>query len=93
MGSTATGDRVARSRRKRERRMINVGDAVVWFSGSRRGRRVSMRKGIGTVKKIEGDAAVIVTDLGSRVRKPLSVLRLKTNDTTYSIFEEVAKIL
>ena len=80
-------------KKERERRMINVGDAVVWFSGSRRGRRVSMRKGIGTVKKIEGDAAVIVTDLGSRVRKPLSVLRLKTNDTTYSIFEEVAKIL
>ena len=90
----ATKDkRIKESRRKRERRMINVGDAVVWFSGERRGRRVSMRKGIGTVKKIEGDAAVIVTDLGSRVRKPLSVLRLKTNDTTYSIFEEVAKIL
>ncbi len=73
--------------------MINEGDAVVWFSGSKRGRTVSMRKGMGTVKKIEGDVALVVTDLGGRVRKPLSVLRLKTNDTTYSIFEEVAKII
>lgn len=73
--------------------MINVGDAVVWFSGSKRGRTVSMRKGMGTVKKIEGDVAVVVTDLGGRVRKPLSFLRLKTNDTKYSIFEEVAKII
>ena len=73
--------------------MIEVGNNVVWFSGSKRGRIVSMRKGYGVVKKIDGDIATVVTDCGGRVRKPLSELTLKDSDSKFSIFEKVAELI
>ncbi len=70
---------------------FTIGSKVIWFSGGKRGRIVSVRKGSGTITKIEGGEAVIKTSLGSRVRKSLSILKLEEQDTPYSIFEEAAR--
>lgn len=57
---------------------IKPGDKVVWFASGKRGRIMSFRKGYGKVRRIDGGDAIIDTDSGGRVRKPLSELTLIT---------------
>lgn len=72
--------------------MINVGDQVVWFSQSKRGRVLSFRKGYGTVIKVEDNIATVKTDCNGRVKKPVADLTLKANDTPLSIFGQLSKL-
>jgi hypothetical protein len=65
---------------------MQVGDHVVWYSRSKKGRTLSFRKGYGVIRSINEGVATIVTDCKGRVTKPLSELTPKNQDTPLSIF-------
>lgn len=65
---------------------MNIGDKVVWYRQSKRGKVISFEKNIGMIKAINGDAATIETIAGGHVRKPIVDLTLKADDTPLAIF-------
>lgn len=65
---------------------FNVGDAVVWYRQGKSGKVMSFSRNYGTIKRIDGDQALIVTGCGGRVTKPLARLTKKANDTPLAIF-------
>ncbi len=67
---------------------MKVGDKVVWFKRSQRGGVISVRKFVGVVKALDGDAVTLRTESGGTVHKAASELTLKENDTPFSIFEK-----